>query len=94
MRLIDRFPGGFITVAAIIVYATVGLECWMLVTGSIPFMGVVMAIIIAAAGLMVRWMSELMGPEAHELELEYEPEAIAATSPAQPALGRTAALSS
>jgi len=96
MSLLDRSPGAAITLANVVLYSVVGVEVWMLSSGSIPFLVATLALIASTAGLLVRWMMDLMGPEEHDLDLEL-PSAVEARVP-QPAmaapLGRAAALPS
>jgi hypothetical protein len=86
MSLIERSPGGFVFVANVVLYATVLLETLMLVTGSPLFMVGVLALIVAVAGLLCRFILNLMGTEAYTLG-EEEPETAApAPRPADPAV--------
>jgi hypothetical protein len=70
MNFLDRTPGGFIFVANAILYAVVLVEIWMLTTGSIAAMVATMVLIIVAAGLLCRWVLNLMGPEDHAVDFE------------------------
>jgi hypothetical protein len=88
MSLLDTSPGGFITVANCVLYGTVGVECWMLTTGSLVAMAATMALIITIATLLCRWMLRLMGPDDHSLD--YEPQPIRAPQPAPVAVPRPA----
>jgi hypothetical protein len=63
MSLVDTSPGGFIAVANCVLYATVGVECWMLTTGSLVAMAGMLALIITLSALLCRWAMRLMGPE-------------------------------
>ncbi len=95
MNLLDRSPGAVITLANVILYSTVLIECWMLTTGSLAFMVATMGLIISIAAFLCTWMMRLMGPEEHALD--YEPQTVAAPAAAQPApalLGRAAVLGS
>ena len=67
MSLLDKTPGGFITVANTVLYGTVLAETWMLTTDSLVAMTAVMGLIIAVSGLLVRWMGNLMGSEEYTL---------------------------
>jgi hypothetical protein len=84
MSLIERSPGGFVFVANVVLYTTVLLETLMLVTGSPLFMVGVLALIVAVAGLLCRFILNLMGTEAYTLG-EEEPET-AAPAQAEPAV--------
>ena len=65
MHLIDRSPGGFIFAANAVLYAVVLLETWMLTTGSIVVMFLMMLVIVAVAGLLARFIMDLMGSEEY-----------------------------
>jgi hypothetical protein len=67
MSLLDKTPGGFITVANTVLYGTVLAETWMRTTDSLVAMTAVMGLIIAVSGLLVRWMGNLMGTEEYTL---------------------------
>lgn len=82
MHLIDRSPGGFIFVANAVLYTTVLLETWMLTTGSIAFMFLVMLVIVAVAGLLARFIMDLMGSEEYVTGAEHAPAAATTVSPA------------
>lgn len=83
MHLIDRSPGGFIFAANAVLYAVVLLETWMLTTGSIAFMFLTMLVIVAVAGLLARFIMDLMGSEEHIAgEAHAAPAAAQAVSPA------------
>lgn len=69
MSLIDRTPGGFITVANIVLFGVVALEAWMLTTGSALAMYATLALVVAVAGALCVWMSSLLGPEDHPEEV-------------------------
>lgn len=82
MSLLDTSPGGFIAVANCILYATVGVECWMLTTGSLVAMVGVLTLVITLAALLCGWAMRLMGPESVP---DYEPQ------PSLPPVAATAA---
>jgi hypothetical protein len=86
MSLIDRSPGGFIFVANAVLYFTVLMETWMLVTGSALFMIGVMALIVTIAGLLCRWAMNLMGSEEYSLGEEPVVVAAAPVAAAAPAV--------
>jgi hypothetical protein len=65
MSLIDETPGGFITVANVVLYSTVAAETWMLTTDSMVAMFAVLALLVAVSAALVRFMFGLMGPEQH-----------------------------
>jgi hypothetical protein len=82
MSFFDRSPGGGLAVANAILYTTVLIETWMLTTGSLFVMGLVMALIIVLAGLLCRYAMHLMGAEDHALGEETVAVAPAATTTA------------
>src|SRR4051794_18640651 len=82
MSLIERSPGGFVFVANVVLYTTVLLETLMLVTGSPLLMVGVLALIVAVAGLLCRFILNLMGTEAYTLGEEEPEAAVAAPAPA------------
>jgi hypothetical protein len=65
MSLIDKSPGAFIAAVNAILYATVLLETWMLTTSSLAVMGLFMALIIVLAGMLCRYIMDLMGTEEY-----------------------------
>ncbi|HET6507813.1 MAG TPA: hypothetical protein VFG42_13570 [Baekduia sp.] len=65
MSFFDKSPGGGIAVANAILYSVVLIETWMLTTGSLFVMGLVMALIIVLAGLLCRYVMNLMGSEEY-----------------------------
>ena len=67
MSLIDKSPGAFIAAVNAILYGTVLVETWMLTTASLFVMGLVMALIIVMAGLLCRYVMDLMGNEEYIL---------------------------
>jgi hypothetical protein len=67
MSFFDKSPGGGIVAANAFLYGTVLIETWMLTTGSLFVMGLVMALIIAMAGLLCRYAMSLMGSEEYAL---------------------------
>jgi len=85
MSLIERSPGGFVLVANVVLYTTVLLETLMLVTGSPLFMVGVLMLIVTVAGLLCRFILNLMGTEAYTLGEEEPETAVAAPAPAEPA---------
>lgn len=89
MSFFDKSPGGGIAVANVILYATVLTETWMLTTGSMFFMGLVMALIIVLAGLLCRYVMNMMGSE--EYALGEETVAVAPATATTPATTSAAA---
>jgi hypothetical protein len=85
MHLIDRSPGGFIFLANAVLYAVVLLETWMLTTGSIAFMFLVMLAIVAVAGLLARFIMDLMGSEEYIAGEAHAAPAVAVSRAAAPA---------
>jgi hypothetical protein len=87
MSFLDRSPGAFIAAVNAILYATVLTEVWMLTTGSLAAMGLVMALIIVMAGLLCRYVMDLMGSEddlsGEEPAVAAAPVAPAAAAPAR-----------
>jgi hypothetical protein len=79
MSLIDKSPGAFIAAVTAILYATVLLETWMLTTSSLAVMGLFMALIIVLAGMLCRYVMDLMGTEEHVPG--EQPVAVAAAAP-------------
>ena len=65
MNFIDKSPGAFIAAVNAILYGTVLVEVWMLTTSSLAVMGLFMALIIVLAGLLCRYVMDLMGTEEH-----------------------------
>jgi hypothetical protein len=94
MSFLDRSPGAFIAAVNAILYATVLTETWMLTTGSLAVMGLVMALIIVMAAFLCRYIMNLMGTEDYSLGEEpavaAAPVAAAARRPAAPAPAATA----
>jgi hypothetical protein len=82
MHLIDRSPGGFIFLANAVLYAVVLLETWMLTTGSMAFMVLTMLVIIAVAGVLARFIMNLMGSEDYVTGESHAPAIATAVSPA------------
>jgi hypothetical protein len=89
MSFFDKSPGGGIVVANVLLYSTVLIETWMLTTGSLFVMGLVMALIIVMAGLLCRYAMNLMGSEEHALG---EETAVAVAPVAGPAPARRVAV--
>jgi hypothetical protein len=89
MSLFDKSPGGGIVVANVFLYGTVLTETWMLTTGSLFVMGLVMALIIVMAGLLCRYVMNLMGSEEYALG---EETAVAVVPVAAPAPARRVAV--
>ena len=85
MSLIERSPGGFVLVANVVLYTTVLLEALMLVTGSPLFMVGVLTLIVTVAGLLCRFILNLMGTEAYTIGEEEPETAVAAPASAEPA---------
>jgi len=79
MPLIDRSPGAFYAVVNAVLYSTVLLETWMLTTGSMLVMIGFMGLIITMAGLLCRFIMDLMGSE--EYTVGAEPAVAAAPAP-------------
>jgi hypothetical protein len=79
MSFFDRSPGGGLAAANAILYATVLIETWMLTTGSLFVMGLVMAMVIVLAALLCRYVMHLMGTE--EYVLGEEPVTVVAPAP-------------
>jgi len=65
MSFIDKSPGAFIAAVNAILYGTVLVEVWMLTTSSLAVMGLFMALIIVLAGLLCRYIMDLMGSEEY-----------------------------
>lgn len=85
MTFFDQSPGAGIAVANAILYATVLTETWMLTTGSLAVMGLIMVLIIVLAGLLCRYMMHLMGTEEY-----ISGEAAVAPAPARTTAGAVA----
>jgi hypothetical protein len=92
MSFFDKSPGGGIVAANAFLYGTVLTETWMLTTGSLFVMGLVMALVIVMAGLLCRYVMALMGSEEYALGEETlavapapAPVAITTTASAAPA---------
>lgn len=74
-----------------ILYGVVVAASWMLTTASIAAMGAVLALIIAVAGGLVRWIGHLMGSEEYAVGTVSTPAtSVAASRPVPVATGRAA----
>lgn len=88
MSFIDKSPGAFIAAVNAILYGTVLVEVWMLTTSSLAVMGLFMALIIVLAGLLCRYIMDLMGSEEY---IAGEEHVVVATAPAPVAVPVAAA---
>lgn len=66
MSLIDRTPGGFIALAAYVVYGVVAVEIWMWTAESAAAVAITLALILAVAASIAWYAVRLMddGTEA------------------------------
>jgi len=64
MSLINRSPGMFIVLAALVVYGVIGIEIWMWVSATVFAVAVTLLLIAVTAGLICRGVLRLMDDSA------------------------------
>jgi hypothetical protein len=81
MSLFDQTPGGFFALTNLIVYAFIALEAVMILTGSMTGMALVLALIVATALMIIRFMEHLLSDE-DGAEAETQSSSTGITTPA------------
>jgi hypothetical protein len=66
MSLIDQSPGGFFAVVNLVVYGFIALEVVMILTGSMTGVALVLALVVATALMILRFMEHLLSDQTGE----------------------------
>ena len=82
MRLIDDSPASFITICFVVLYTVVGVECAMLVSGSLAVMWATFGLIVLVAAGICAWMFRLLSDGADAPVAQPAPKAVEAPMPA------------
>jgi hypothetical protein len=64
MRLIDESPALFITICFVVLYTVVGVECAMLISGSLAIMWAFFGLTILVTAGICTWMFRLLSDGA------------------------------
>jgi hypothetical protein len=82
MRLIDDSPASFITICFVVLYSVVGVECAMLVSGSLAVMWLTFGVVLLIAAAICAWMFRLLSDGADAPVAPSAPEVAEVTAPA------------